>query len=193
MRTACKKTPILVKALHIRLSQGLWESTDFEAKIQTIKDRLGPQPAPFSPVVQGDVPVQISLHMPSGTTKVLLKSQLMKCGYFNALFSRQWKESDKTEFELDENIPEEFFDYLTTGSDAYKHLDWDKIKELLPLAAFFDLPELTHFFKLKVCAQLLTAYENRWERPFCEICMHLRKEIEQWVPLQHDESQDVLN
>ena len=181
MRIIYKKAPIIHNALRIRLSQDLWKSPDFKKKIQTIKDKLGAQPAPPTSVtLKEDRP--ITLILPSGRERKLLQSQLMKCGFFHSLFSHEWKDSKEQEFTLDVEIPDSLLDYLRSGSDGYKHnMQWSEIKEIIQLAAFLDLPELTYHFKLKVCDKLLEAHENGWEKNFCDICASLRKEIEQWA------------
>jgi len=180
MKALFKTTPFLAQAYRIRLAQNLWQSPDFKTKIQNIQKQLVKPPAIPVPTLKQDEDIEIDLVMPSGTKKIM-KSQLMKCSYFNALLSGSWKESADKEFHLEEDLPQEIFNYLTNNSEVYKTCKWDRVKELLPFVEFFGLPELVYYFKSKVCDALLKAHEKNLEKQFCDICMYLQKEIAQWA------------
>lgn len=166
-----RQTPLLHTALRIWLGEQLYESAD----LGKIKAQIGPAPKIDVPKVDKDC--QITLKMPSGNRQIL-KSQLIRCDYFRALINGPWKDSGKNEMVVEADIPEELFVYLE-GSKAYEKWGWDKVKEVIPFAEYYALPELSHHLKTKVCDALLEARKNRLKKNFCEICIYLRKEIEQ--------------
>jgi hypothetical protein len=167
------KTAFLKQALRIRLSTQLWKE---EGKIKKIQAAL----TPFKPDTGVPDNTLITLKMPTSNKQIAKSCLIQRSGYFAGLFRSGMAESQDTELEFEDNLPEAILNYLETGSQDYKNFNWEEIKKLLPFTEALDLGELTHHFKSKACEELLKAKAANNQGQFSEICSHLLHKIESW-------------
>ncbi len=173
MKSIFKKKPVLFRALYLRLTQDLWNSKDFAKKLEKIKDNI---PEKVS-IVRTNSDPTFTLVMPSKKVE-LEKSQLLQCKFFRDYFSDN-PQNKNTDLPQQFDWPDEIITYLTTGKKILPTLE--NIQQLVSCAEQLDISELICEYKNFVYNKLSHYYAQKDEKSFCELCMEIGIEINQWL------------